>query len=209
MKRNTQGGKAFKRGPKGGKDQFRAASALAAANELLELIQARDKVGLDKLSAEDKAALCELQVGRVIRKLGNGRMEVYCQDGTIRNCAIRKLLRRKGACYIDIDNLVAVALSVPLDELEESDDEGHYGGGAQAAGSKNDQGFIAGLFDVDTTSRLRKTQINPVVFGDKDDLETLFDRSAGGASEMPVVEAEKKGRKGRAAGSDEVRLEDL
>lgn len=220
FKRNTQGGKAFKRGPKGGKDQFRATAALAAANELLDLILLREKVGLEKMSAEDRTALCELQVGRVIRKFGNGRMEVYCQDGTVRNCAIRNLLKRKGACFIDLETFVVVALSVPLDELEESDDEGHHGGGAVAGAefkSKVDQGFIAGIFDISTAAQLRKTHINPLVFGDKDDLERLFDREAagggggGGGGDEVAAESGKKERKvkAKASGSDEVKMEDL
>ena len=40
-KRNTQGGKAFKSQAKGGMN-FRAAAAASAANEMLELIYARE-----------------------------------------------------------------------------------------------------------------------------------------------------------------------
>lgn len=224
FKRNTQGGKSFKQGPKGGKDQFRTVAAAAAANELLDLILLREKVGLDKMEKEDRTALCELQVGRVSRKLGNGRMEVYCQDGTVRNCAIRGLLKRKGACFIDVDTFVVVALAVPLDELEESDDEGVHGGGKVEGGefkSNLDHGFIAGIFDANALARLRKTQINPKVFicsAQDDGLEKLFDRTAaagGGGAEAAEEaaaaggKAKRKGKGSGGSGSDEVKVEDL
>ena len=226
FKRNTQGGKAFKRGPKGGKDQFRATAALEAANELLDLIILREKVGLDKMKEKDRSALCELQVGRVCRKLGNGRMEVHCQDGTLRNCAIRGLLKRKGACFIDVNTFVVVALAVPLDELDESDEEGVHGGGkVEGAKFKSnlDHGFIAGIFDAAAATRLSRTNINPKIFVATGEdasamaiaLAKVFEHppaEGGGEEEAvaePAAEGGKKGRKGKGSGSDEVKMEDL
>jgi len=218
MKRNTQGGKAFKGQKKGG-GNFRAEAALAAANEVLELILTREKKGLCGLSSAEQAALCELQVGRVARKFGNGRMEVLCQDGKSRNCAIRGLLKRKGKCHIDLDSLVVVALSVPLDELDESDDEGHHGGGCVAGAafkSQVDQGFIVGIFDERAGAQLRKTRINPRLFrvadGHGGEAEDYFDRSeaaGGGVDEEAEAAAakEKGGSKGRKVADDEIDID--
>lgn len=224
MKRNTQGGKAFKSQKKGG-GNFRAEAAAAAANEVLDLILVREKKGLAGLTAGEQEALCELQVGRVARKFGNGRMEVLCQDGKSRNCAIRGLLKRKGKCHIDLDSLVVVALSVPLDELDESDDEGHHGGGKAAAAafrSQADQGFIVGIFDEYAGAQLRKTRINPRLFrvadGAGGEVDDIFDRSAaagGGVDEEAeaAAAAEKSagggGGKGRKAASGEIDIDSL
>jgi len=216
MKRNTQGGKAFKGQKKGG-GNFRAAAAAAAADEVLELILLREKKGLEGLSAAEQAALCELQVGRVARKFGNGRMEVLCQDGKSRNCAIRGLLKRKGKCHIDLESLVVVALSVPLDELDDSDDEGHHGGGKVAGAafkSQVDQGFIVGIFDERSGAQLRKTRINPRLFRVADGaggmVDDYFDRSgdAGGLDEAAAEAAarERPGHGRKAAGPVEIDL---
>ena len=181
MKRNTQGGKAFKGMKKGG-GNFRAEAAAAAANDVLELILLREKKGLALMTVEEQAALREILVGRVIRKYGNGRMEVYCQDGKSRNCVIRGLLRRKGKCHIDVNSLIVVTLTVPLDDLEESDDEGRHGGGTVAAHKlRADGGYIVGIFGDDAGAKLRKTHINPRLFNVADgtgaEMEDLFDHS--------------------------------
>ena len=214
MKRNTQGGKGFKGQKKGGSN-FRAEAASAVANEVLDLLLLREKKGLDGMKAEEVAALRELQVGRVERKFGNGRMEVLCQDGTSRNCAIRGLLKRKGKCFIDRDSLVVIALSVPLDELDDSDEEeGTYGGGSLAAAafkSQADQGFIVGIFDERAGAQLRKTRINPRLFriddGKGGETEDYFERSAaggGGVVEEAVEAARKEGRERTRGGEIDI-----
>ena len=217
MKRNNQGGKAFKSQKKGG-ESFRTKAAREAAGEMLELIVTREKKGLQALSEEEMRALLELQVGRITRKYGNGRFEVYCQDGKVRNCALRGLLKRKGQCYVDLESLVVVTLSEPLESVDSSDDEGHFGGGKAAAGaayrSQAEQGFIVGIFDERADALLRKTGINPRLFKTVDaygnEEEDLFDRSAAAAAadEETVVETKTK-RKSKAEGSEIISLDDL
>jgi translation initiation factor IF-1 len=183
-KRNTQGGKTFKSQKKGG-ENFRTKAAREAAFDMLELILIREKKGIQALTYEEKTALLELQVGRITRKFGNGRFEVYCQDGKVRNCALRGLLKRKSACFVDLDSIVVITLSESLDELESSDDEGYFGGGKIALGaelrSQSEQGYIVGMFDTYTCSLLRKTKINPRLFKVLDaygnETDDIFDRS--------------------------------
>ena len=217
MKRNNQGGKAFKSQKKGG-ESFRTKAAREAAGEMLELIVTREKKGLQALNEEEMRALLELQVGRITRKFGNGRFEVYCQDGKVRNCALRGLLKRKGHCYVDLESLVVVTLSEPLETIDSSDDEGHFGGGKAAEGaayrSQSEQGFIVGIFDARADALLRKTGINPRLFKTVDaygnEEEDLFDRSADAAAsadEETVVETKTK-RKSKAENA-EISLDDL
>ena len=124
-KRNTQGGKAFK-SQKKGDEGFRARAAREAAEEMLDLILKREKVGLAAMKGHEVQALLEIQVGRVNKKFGNGRFEVLCQDNTVRNCALRGLLKRKGQTHVDIGDIIVVALSEPLEEMDSSDDRGSW-----------------------------------------------------------------------------------
>ena len=202
MKRNTQGGKAFKSKAKGGMN-YRAQAAQDAANEMLNLILAREN-GFAGMSIGERAdaerAMLEIQVGRINRKFGNGRFEVFCQDGKVRNCALRGLLKRKGQCFVDLDSLVVVTLSEPLEELDESDDEGNYGGGKARLGANNrsqaDQGYIVGIFDERIGGKLRKTRINPRLFKVQDgtgvEMDDLFDRSD---SNFVDEDSNRKGKK--------------
>lgn len=219
-KRNTQGGKAFKSKAKG-EEGFRAKAAREAANELLDIVLAREN-GFKGLKEMEKAqmeqALLELQVGRVTKKFGNGRFEVYCQDGKVRNCALRGLLKRKGQCFVDIDTLIAVTLSEPLEEMDSSDDEGHFGGGSAAAGaayrSQSDQGFIVGIFDASAAKALRKTRINPRLFmvqsAEGEVMDDLFDRSEEGAAAVEDAPAAGGGKKGKKKAADaEISIDDL
>lgn len=217
-KRNNQGGKAFKSQAKGGMN-FRTQAAQDAATELLSFIQAhdRDYKGMTPAQkAEAQTALLELQAGRIVQKMGNGRFMVSCQDGKNRNCALRGLLRRKNKCFVELDTLVVVSLTEPLEELDSSDEEGNFGKGVSRAGaehrSQTDQGYIAGIFDVRTAAELQKTRINPRLFKVIDictgaEVEDMFDRSeaAGGAEEEKVVPKKKKKR----SDDDEVKMEDL
>lgn len=104
-KRNTQGGSAFKKGKKGD-EGFRAKAAREAADDMLNLITMDPK----KLKSEDHEALLYMQVARISKKFGNGRMEVYCQDGNTRQASIRGLLRRKGQVFFDLDSMVVISL---------------------------------------------------------------------------------------------------
>ena len=221
-KRNTQGGKAFK-SQKKGDEGFRARAAREAAEEMLDLILRREKVGLADMKPEDVRALLEIQVGRVSKKFGNGRFEVLCQDNVMRNCALRGLLKRKGQTHVDTGDIIVVALSEPLEEMESSDDEGHFGGGAARAGaayrSAADQGFVVGIFNAAATAALRKTHINPRLFhveGDAMGLDDLFDRSAGGAADEEAAAggagaraAVRKAKKGEKAAADDINIDDL
>jgi hypothetical protein len=220
-KRNTQGGKAFKSKAKG-EEGFRAKAAREAANEMLDIVLAREN-GYKGLNVAEKAqmeqAQLELQVGRVTRKFGNARFEVYCQDGKLRNCALRGLLKRKGQCFVDIDALIAVTLSEPLETMDSSDDEGHYGGGSAAIGasyrSQSDQGFIVGIFDAAAAKALRKTRINPRLFmvqsTEGEVIDDLFDRSEEGDAPLEdALASAAGGKKSKKKGSsDDVNLEDL
>ena len=78
-KRNTQGGKAFKSKAKGGIG-FRAQAAQDAANEMLDLILAREngyKGFSDFQKAQAESAMLEIQVGRISRKFGkHGKIRI-------------------------------------------------------------------------------------------------------------------------------------
>lgn len=220
-KRNTQGGKAFK-SQKKGDEGFRARAAREAAEEMLDLILKREKVGLAAMKGHEVQALLEIQVGRVSKKFGNGRFEVLCQDNTVRNCALRGLLKRKGQTHVDIGDIIVVALSEPLEEMDSSDDEGHFGGGAARAGAAYraaaDQGFVVGIFNAAATAALRKTHINPRLFrveGDALGLDDLFDRSVGGgggddeaAAGGGLPRRSKKGDKVKGE-DDDINVDDL
>jgi len=104
-KRNVTGGSGFKKGVKG-QEGFRAKAAREAADDMIDLLFMPES----KLKTEDKEALKYMQVARISKKFGNGRMEVYCQDGTTRQAAIRGLLRRKGQVFFDLDSMVVIAL---------------------------------------------------------------------------------------------------
>ena len=219
-KRNTQGGKAFKSKAKGGVS-FRAQAAQDAANEMLDLILAREsgyKGFSDGQKAAAENAMLEIVVGRITRKFGNGRFEVFCQDNKVRNCALRGLLKRKGQCFVDLDSLVVVTLSEALEELDSSDDEGNFGGGKARGGaeyrSQADQGFIVGIFDDHIGAKLRKTRLNPRLFKVQDgagtEMEDLFDRSeVTGEVELVEGEVAKKGKKGKKSADAEIDIDDI
>ena len=219
-KRNTQGGKAFKSKAKGGMS-FRAQAAQDAANEMLDLILARENgyKGFSEFQkGQAESAMLEIQVGRISRKFGNGRFEVFCQDNKVRNCALRGLLKRKGQCFVDLDSLVVVTLSEALEELDSSDDEGNFGGGKARGGaeyrSQADQGFIVGIFDGRSATQLSKTRINPRLFKVTDaagvEMDDLFDRSEmTGDVELAEGEVAKKGKKGKKSEDAEINIDDI
>lgn len=79
MKRNKKGGKGYKRGKKGGDDRR-------------EIIFAEDQ-----------------QVyAKVVRMLGNGRLEAFCYDGRTRLAHIRGAMRKK--VWVHVGDIVLVAL---------------------------------------------------------------------------------------------------
>jgi len=223
---NTQGGKGFKKQKKGGSG-FRAKAAKDGAMEMLDLITARHN-GFVKMTAEERAeaeqALLEIQVGRINKKLGNGRFEVFCQDGVTRNCALRGLLRKnKGQCFVDVDAIVTISLAEPLEEMDSSDDEGSFGKGkSNIYNSKYEQGYIAGIFDAAAVRELRKTRITPRLFairdatGEEVDEDEFFDRSDAAAAEAAggsalEDEGKKKKRLAAAAAEDDapINMDDL
>ena len=188
MPRNTTGGSGHKKGKRG--NGFRGMKATAAALDMLELIVTREKKGT--LKPEERSALLELQVGRITKRLGNGWMDVYCQDGVERRSHIRGLLRRKkGGAFMEVGSIVVVALEEPLDELDSSDDEGF----APLASGASTKGYIVGLFDERAVGLLQKTRINPRVFAstvDEGEEADYFDRS-----EVAPEELSSKQRKAK------------
>jgi len=177
MPRNTVGGKNFKKF-KTGTEGFRAKAAREAADDLLDLIIRVQKTPKERLSAEDREASHLLFAGRVVRRFGHGRMEVYCHDGVSRQCRIRGLLRKKGQVFIDIDSYVVVSLR----EATESSSEDETGLGTGAA-IDDKTADIIGLFDDKQRVQLQKTQVNPRLFvtvgadGKEEQLDDMFDRS--------------------------------
>lgn len=208
---NTQGGKGFKKQKKGNTN-FRAKSAKDGAEEMLGLITARNN-GFARMTKEEREeaekALLEIQVGRINKKLGNGRFEVFCQDGIVRNCVLRGLLRKnKGQCFVDVHTIVTVSLSEPLEEMDSSDDEGTFGRGKSSIyNSKYEQGYIAGIFDAAAVKELRKTRITPRLFivkdaaGEEVDEDEFFDRSDEADLAAAAAAAAAKKKLGAAAGA--------
>jgi len=172
MPRNTTGGKNFKKF-KTGSEGFRAKASRQAADEMIDLIIKSERKP-ESMTADDKEAMRFILVGRVVRRFGNGRNEVYCHDGVSRQCLIRGLLRKKGQVFIDNDSLVVVSLRNPL-ESQSSDEDGL---GASVVIDK-DTSDIVGLLDDRHVAILRTTKINKRIFADSKEMETedMFDRS--------------------------------
>jgi translation initiation factor IF-1 len=175
MGRNTVGGKNFKKF-KTGSEGFRAKASREAAEEIVYIMTILfNKVPQPPLEATDLEASKYLLVGRVMKKFGFGRYEIYCHDGTTRQCRIRGLLRKKGQVYIDVNTMVAVSLTDAISDG--SDDETDIGGGASIAGG----GYIIGTLSDKHIAQLRKTTINTKIFVDAnstdDGTEDLFDRT--------------------------------
>jgi translation initiation factor IF-1 len=188
MPRNTTGGKNFKKFKSGG-EGFRAKASREAADGIVGIIVKKEKYQkhLDgggteatapkhiKLDEEEQDALKYLLVGRVVKRLGNGRNDVYCHDGNTRQCVIRGLLRKKGQVFIDIDSLVVVSLRSALS----SSDEDETGLGPSAVVTKGDSDIV-GLLGDSHIAMLKTTNVNKRIFVDYKDgggEEDLFDRS--------------------------------
>ena len=171
MPRNTTGGKNFKKF-KTGSEGFRAKASRQAADEMVDLIIKSEKKP-QSLTADDKEAMKFILVGRVVRRFGNGRNEVYCQDGVSRQCVIRGLLRKKGQVFIDIDSLVVVSLRNPLESCSDEDDLG------PTSVADKETSDIVGLLDDRHVAVLRTSNINKRIFADSKevDVEDIFDRS--------------------------------
>ena len=169
MPRNTIGGKNFKKF-KTGSEGYRSKASREAVDDMLDLYNKQQTMP-DKLSSEDIDALKFMVIGRVIRKFGNARVEVYCHDSKTRQCKIRGLLRKKGQVFIDIDSIVVVSLR----EAESSDDD-ELGKSSTTIGTSD----IIGCFNDRQTAILRKMNIDPRLFmSDREEhiTEDLFDRS--------------------------------
>lgn len=178
MGRNTVGGKNFKKF-KSGSEGYRAKASREAADELVDLMsRLYSKVPLPPLKpaeeAEHKEAAKFLLTGRVMRKFGHGRNEVYCHDGITRQCRIRGLLRKKGQVYIDVNTMVVVSLR---DALSDSSDDDTKVEESVTAG----EGDIIGILSDKHVALLRKTNINTKIFLDvnttEDGTEDIFDNS--------------------------------
>jgi translation initiation factor IF-1/uncharacterized protein YdcH (DUF465 family) len=175
MPRNTTGGKGFKKF-KTGTEGFRARAAREAADEMIDLINLIQKTPKEKVSPSDLEASRFMFAGRVIRRFGHARMEVFCHDNVTRQCRIRGLLRRKGQAFIDIDSIVVVSLREPVESG--SDDETGLGSGGVDNGKGGD---IIGIFDDRQKAVLQKMKVNNRLFTNLDDkgneVEDIFDRS--------------------------------
>lgn len=183
MPRNTQGGKNFKKF-KTGSEGFRAKASREAVDDMIDLIvkkersdEARARGDARTADAlfkdEDKEALRYMLVGRVVRKFGNARLEAYCNDDKLRQCKIRGLLRKKGQVFIDKDSLVVISLREA--ESDDDDDELTAELGNTSADPTGTSDII-GCFDDRQSAILRKTKINPRLFGEQNE-EDYFDRS--------------------------------
>lgn len=183
MPRNTQGGKNFKKF-KTGSEGFRAKASREAVDDMIDLIvkkersdEARARGDVRTADAlfkdEDKEALRYMLVGRVVRKFGNARLEAYCNDDKLRQCKIRGLLRKKGQVFIDKDSLVVISLREA--ESDDDDDELTAELGNTSADPTGTSDII-GCFDDRQSAILRKTKINPRLFGEQNE-EDYFDRS--------------------------------
>ena len=184
---------------------FRGRKATAAAYDMLEVLIAREKNGLEGMTQEDIAALQALLVGRIVKRLGNGWCDVFCQDNKMRRCHIRGVLRsKKGGAYMDIDNIVVVALEKPMTELEDSDDEGNIG----FAHGGGDKGYIVGLFGLDDIGKLKKTRINSRLFATVDangqEHDDIFERD----TDAQPKHVPRRLRK-QEDSEQEIKLEDL
>jgi translation initiation factor IF-1 len=192
MPKNMTGGSGHKRGKKG--EGFRGRKAKAAAFDLLEVLLERAQIGLEAMrktagGAEKVAALHVLQVGRIDKMLGNGWCDVLCEDNKSRRCHIRGILRaKKGGAYMEKDSIVVVSLEKPMEELGDSDDEGHVGAGKAAGGPYAGSAFVVGLFDDDSKRQLRRAGINPKLFqvvgADGGALEDFFEKGEDDDAEL-------------------------
>jgi initiation factor 1A len=201
MPRNTTGGKNFKKF-KTGAEGFRAKAAREAADDMIDLYRKIERYGKDGLSHEDKEAALYMFAGRVTRRFGHGRMEVYCHDGITRQCRIRGLLRKRGQVFIDVDHIVVVSTREAVES--ESEDETGVSASHDAGGTAD----IIGLFDEKQGAMLRKTNITRALFasaktaaGEED--TDLFDRS----ELLEEGESLLKGKK--AADNDDIDINDI
>lgn len=163
MPKNLTGGSGHKKGARASQG-WRGAKAKEAADDLLELLEARARVGLQALTLSQAAALQVLQVGRIDRMLGGGRCDVLCEDNAVRRCAIRGVLRsKKGGAHMAVGTIVVVSLERPLDDLGESDDEGTVKRNAPAVAAVGGA-YIMGIFDDSAKKGLERAGVNPVLF---------------------------------------------
>lgn len=211
MPRNTTGGSGHKRAARGDKKSG-GRKAKQAAVELLDLIIERETIGLGQLAlTKDGNAKIEalklLQVGRIERNVGSGRMDVLCQDNVVRRCLIRGTMRsKKSGAYMEVGRHVVVALERPVD-LDESDDEGDLAPTHSTATSK--VAYIIGLFDESDVGALQKTRLNKRLFQTVMDnglvMEDMFERD-GAEAEAEMMSAantrakERKAKKSAAGG---------
>jgi translation initiation factor IF-1 len=143
---------------------------------MIDLLNLLQKTPKEKVLASDLEASRFMFAGRVLRRFGHARMEVFCHDNVTRQCRIRGLLRRKGQAFIDIDSIVVVSLREPVESG--SDDETGLGGGGVDNGKGGD---IIGIFDDRQKAVLQKMKVNNRLFTNLDEkgneVEDIFDRS--------------------------------
>lgn len=162
MPRNMTGGSSHKKFRKGAAG-WRGVKASAAAEDMLNLILGRDD---GSNSPTQETELLVLQVGRIVRRLGEW-MDVYCEDGFQRRCHVRGVLRaKKGGAFMDIGSIVVISLEKPEDDPEKP---------------TQTKGYIVGIFDTNLLGKLQHSKVNRRLFdlstGEGTVVEDFFDRS--------------------------------
>jgi len=181
MPRNTTGGKNFKKFKAGG-EGYRVKASREASDSIVSLLVKKENLQkiVDSgstvpahmnLDEEEKEDLKYMLVGRIIKRLGNGRNDVYCHDGVTRQCVIRGLLRKKGQVFIDLNSLVVVSLRSMLSSDEEAE--------VKSTVVKREDSDIIGLLADNHIAMLKTTKINKNIFADYKEGEDddVFDRS--------------------------------
>lgn len=164
MPRNLTGGKGFKKGKKGAESRG-AMAAREAADEMVELLMKKQSGA--KLTDDEEEACNYLLVGRVVKRLGNQRLQVACHDNTIRQCRIRGKLRK---VPIFANSLVLVSLR----NAEDSDEDEEFGGkGGEVDGTSD----VVGVFSLKHEGVLRSSKMSRAVFinGEGAEEEDIFD----------------------------------
>ena len=158
------GGKGYKKGKKGAEGRG-AMAAREAADEMVEILL--KKQSGTKLNDDEEEACRYLLVGRVVKRLGNQRLQVACHDNTIRQCRIRGKLRK-------VPIFANALVLVNLRSAEDSDEDEEFGGkGGEVDGTSD----VVGVFTLKHEGVLRSSKLSRAIFtnGDGAEEEDIFD----------------------------------
>jgi initiation factor 1A len=141
--------------------------------------------GKSKLAESENVEFIERQpdqmVGRIIRKLGDLNMSVYCHDKIQRICKICRAIKK--TVRFDIGDIVLISLrdcDVPKSELER--------------GKRGDRGDILDRYHPYQYSELQKEGINPYLFINMTtltDMSKLIDEGNDAAAEKMALKAKE------------------